>query len=90
MADTPPGFKEFQAQMIAVKGECGAGHRQGDVFKLSCWDPGGMCGFFYHDIFPSLQTLQFGGVIPWAPEGELNLECPDRFNMVTIKLRAKA
>jgi len=89
MADTPKGFKEFKAQVIAMKGECGAGHRQGDIFTLSCWDAGGLCGYFYHDIFPSLQTLQFGGVIPWVPDSELTLECPDRHNAVTIRLRAK-
>jgi len=24
-----------------------------------------MCGWLYHDIFPSLQTFQFGGSLPW-------------------------
>ena len=89
MADTPKGFKEFSVEVIDTKGECEAGHKKGQVYTVSCWDAGGLCGYFYHDIFPTLQTLQFGGVIPWAPEGEINLECPDRFNAVTVKIKAK-
>ena len=76
----------FSAQVVSVKGHCNAGHQAGQELSLNCWDTGGMCGFFYHDIFPSLSVLQFGGGFPWSPEGELTLECPDRMNLVTIKL----
>ena len=86
MATTPRGFKTISARVVSVKGECEAGHRLGQVLKLSCWDPGGLCGFFYHHIFPSLSVLQFGGSYPWAPEGEITLECPDRHNAVTVVL----
>ena len=86
MAETPHGFKFFQAEVIALKGECEAGHVKGQKIKLSCWDSGGLCGFFYHDIFPSLQTMQFGANLPWSPDGVLTLECPDRHNAVTIEL----
>lgn len=88
MADTPKGFNEFQAEVIAVKGDCEAGHRLGDVITLSCWDSGGMCGFLYHDIFPTLQMMQFGGKMPWAPDGKVKMECPDKKNLVTIDLRS--
>ena len=89
MADTPKGFALFQAEVIAVKGECEAGHVKGQKITLSCWDASELCGYFYHDIFPSLQTLQFGGTIPWSPDGVLTLECPDRHNAVTIRLAKK-
>lgn len=89
MAETPKGFGLFQAEVIVVKGECGAGHVEGQKMVLSCWDSGGLCGYFYHDIFPSLQTLQFDGTIPWSPDGVLTLECPDRQNAVSIKLSKK-
>jgi uncharacterized repeat protein (TIGR04076 family) len=36
----------------AMKGECSAGHKVGDQIELSGHDSGGLCGFFYHDIFP--------------------------------------
>jgi len=87
MAVTPETFKEFQAEVVSIKGTCGAGHKEGDRFRLSCWNADGLCGFFYHDLFPYLSALQFGGTIPWAQDGPLTLECPDRHNLVTLVLR---
>jgi len=86
MAITPETFPFFTAEIISIKGHCNAGHQVGDTFNLSCWNPDGLCGFFYHDIFPSISVFQFGGEFPWAKEGALTLECPDRHNLVTLKL----
>jgi uncharacterized repeat protein (TIGR04076 family) len=86
MAVQPEGMQHLQAEVIEVKGQCGAGHKVGDRLKLGCWDTGGLCGFFYHDIFPNLSVMQFGGRYPWDSTGELMLECPDRDNAVTIRL----
>jgi hypothetical protein len=41
---------------------------------------------FYHNIFPSLQTFQFGGSMPWWLGDFIQLQCPDIRNQVTIKL----
>ncbi len=71
-----------------VKGHCTAKHKKGDVIELSGHDSGGLCGFFYHDIFPSILTLQFGGTFPWSQDPDIvELECPDRFNAVKIELK---
>ncbi|MHA1931598.1 MAG: TIGR04076 family protein [Promethearchaeota archaeon] len=73
-----------------VKGKCNAGHKVGDKLELSGHNTGGLCGFFYHDIFPYLIMLQFGGGYPkeWtADQDVVNLECMDRFNAVKIELR---
>lgn len=71
-----------------VKGRCTANHKKGDVIELSGHDSGGLCGFFYHDIFPSIITLQFGGTFPWSQDPDVvELECPDRFNVVKIELK---
>lgn len=87
MATQPKGMAYFEAEVIQVKGECSAGHKKGDRIRLGCWDNGGLCGFFYHDIFPCLSLLQFGGRYPWMTGDELTLECPDRQNAVIIRLR---
>ncbi|MGD8563990.1 MAG: TIGR04076 family protein [Desulfarculaceae bacterium] len=87
MALTPKGIKPLQAEVVSVKGICGAGHKAGDTLSLSCWDSGGLCGFFYHDIFPNLNVMQFGGKYPWDNGDELTVECPDRQNAVTLKIR---
>jgi len=72
-----------------VKGSCSAGHRVGDRIELSGHSSGGLCGFFYHDIFPYLNTMQFGGKYPWWDQDVLELECPDRYNTVSIRLERK-
>ena len=86
MAKNPSFIQPFHAEVLETKGDCSAGHRKGDTLTLSCYDSGGLCGFFYHDIFPSLNVLQFGGKFPWADQNELILECPDRQNTVVLKI----
>lgn len=74
----------------SVKGNCNAGHKVGDMLELSGHNNGGLCGFFYHDIFPYIIMLQFGGSFPktWGGDPDIvNLECMDKFNAVTIELK---
>ncbi|MFX1498061.1 MAG: TIGR04076 family protein [Promethearchaeota archaeon] len=73
-----------------VKGTCSAGHKVGDKIELSGYDSGGLCGFFYHDIFPYIIMLQFGGNFPsdWGGDPEIvEIGCVDKINTVTIELR---
>ena len=72
-----------------VKGRCNAKHNKGDVIELSGHDSGGLCGFFYHDIFPYIIMLQFGGSFPkeWVVDPDVVvLECMDRMKSVRIEL----
>ncbi len=71
-----------------VKGECSFGHKVGDKFELSGHSVDGLCGFFYHDIYPYIIMLQFGGGFPaeWGDPDKVKLECNDRTNAVTIEL----
>lgn len=71
----------------SVKGNCGWGHKAGDRLELSGHNTGGLCGFFYHDIFPTVLVLQFGGQFPWGKPDKVELECLDRINAVTIELQ---
>ena len=86
MAEDPGIGYKVEATIITVQGSCGAGHKSGDRFEISCHNPGGCCGFFYHDIFPSLQTFQFGGNLPWWAGDVIQLQCPDPKNVVTLQL----
>jgi uncharacterized repeat protein (TIGR04076 family) len=87
MALHPQDTQPMLAEVISVKGVCSAGHKTGDSLRIGCWDSGGLCGFFYHDIFPNLNVMQFGGKYPWGSADEMTLECPDRQNAVTIRVR---
>ena len=72
-----------------VKGSCSAGHKVGDSMELSLHKTGGLCGAFYHDIYPYVVMLQMGGSFPdeWGEADVLELECMDRHNAVKIELR---
>jgi len=76
----------IRATVVQTNGNCKKNHRSGDIFDVSCYDAGGMCGFFYHAIFSNLQTFEFGGRMPWWPDGFVMLNCPDPHNTVTIKI----
>lgn len=87
MAEDPGIGKKVTGRVVSVKGKCSAGHKQGDVFDISCHNPDGLCGFFYHDIFPSLSTFQFGGSMPWWEGDSIQVQCPDTSNLVTVELK---
>jgi uncharacterized repeat protein (TIGR04076 family) len=87
MARDPGIGKEIIATITDVKGTCNAGHQKGDTFEISCHNPGGLCGFFYHDIFPMLSVFQFGGNLPWWKGDTIELQCPDKYNLVNLTLK---
>ncbi len=72
-----------------VKGKCSAGHAVGHSIPLSGHDTGGLCGFLYHQIFPYIIMLQFGGGFPpeWGDPNVIEMDCMDKHNLVTIELR---
>lgn len=88
MVNDRVGFRVV-AKVTKVKGHCNAGHNVGDQFELSGHDTGDMCGFFYHDIFPYVIMLQFGGAFPpdWGDPDVVELSCMDKANEVTLELR---
>ena len=86
MSNDPGIGYKVTATVIGAKGACSAGHRLGETFEISCHDTGGLCGFFYYTLFPSLSTFQFGGNYPWWQGDAIEVSCPDLDNLVTIKL----
>jgi uncharacterized repeat protein (TIGR04076 family) len=87
MAQDPQIGYQIKVTVLSVKGDCDAGHKEGETFEISCFNAVGLCGWFYHDIFPSLQTFQFGGSLPWWKGDSIQLGCPDPKNLVTIQLQ---
>jgi uncharacterized repeat protein (TIGR04076 family) len=81
------GFR-VEGEILSVKGKCNCDHRAGEKYDLSGHNTAGLCGFFYHDIFPYIIMLQFGGGFPieWGGPDVLELECMDRKNVVRIRL----
>ena len=89
MAEDPGIGDKVIATITDVKGYCSAGHEEGESFEISCHNPGKLCGFFYHDIFPSLSIFQFGGNLPWWEGDTIQLQCPDKHNLVTLQLERR-
>ena len=84
-----PGYNVI-GTIKKVKGTCVAGHKVGDRLELHGRSSGGLCGYFYHDIFPYIIMLQYGGSFPseWVDDPDVvEFECMDRENAVTIELR---
>jgi len=86
MAIDPKMGLKVTATVTDVKRECSAGHKKGDAFDISCHNPDGLCGWFYYSLFPTLQTFQFGGNLPWWQGDTITAQCPDTYNLVTLKL----
>ena len=80
------GYK-IAGTVKSVKGECTLGYKEGDTFDLSCHQTGGLCGFFYHDSFPWIMMLQFGGEFPGIVNDALEVECPHREMAVKLELK---
>jgi uncharacterized repeat protein (TIGR04076 family) len=86
MAKDPGMGSKIKATVTGVQGVCTAGHQAGENFEVSCYDSGGLCGFFYHHLFSDLETFQFGGNLPWWEGDTIETQCPDPVNLVTLKL----
>ena len=86
MALDPNIGQKVVGEITSVKGTCSAGHKVGETFEISCHNPAGLCGWFYHDIFPNLMTFQFGGGLPWWQGDTIQVQCSDSYNLVTMKL----
>lgn len=83
-----PGYR-IVGTIKGVRGSCHAGHKVGDQIELDGHSAGGLCGFLYHDAFPYIIMLQFGGGFPteWGDPDVVELDCLDRANAVTLELR---
>lgn len=60
MANDPGVGYRLVATVTEVKGRCSAGHTLGESFEISCHNSAGLCGFFYHNIFPNLEIYKKG------------------------------
>ncbi|CAO0820875.1 hypothetical protein DFAR_190005 [Desulfarculales bacterium] len=81
----------IQAEGIETDGPCSAGHQVGDKFILCCWDTDELCGSFYHDIFPVLSLIQFGGQYPETSKDHQKVRhCDKNINFTIVICRQVA
>jgi len=79
----------YVAEVVSIKGRCSAGHRVGNQFEVNTHKTGGICGYCYHELFPMLMNVCFGGRIPWIDPKGFEYDCPDSYNLVKFRLAPK-
>jgi uncharacterized repeat protein (TIGR04076 family) len=77
---------EILVKVTSTQGECKVGHKEGDVFKVSTADPGGLCGAAYHTVFPIIAVLTWDGVLPFEDPNKIEWCCPDIKNLTTFEI----
>jgi uncharacterized repeat protein (TIGR04076 family) len=81
--------KEVKAKVISVKGECGLGHKAGDVVRFT---EGGVAGHIcihaLYSMMPKVFAMMYNAEFPWAREhpDTLTHPCPDAANPVVFEL----
>jgi uncharacterized repeat protein (TIGR04076 family) len=76
------------AKVIDTQADCTIGMKVGDEFELDVHRCGEFCGYFYHNIFGWVKTLQFGGTFPMGEDPDVQVwDCPNPMNRVKIELR---
>lgn len=78
----PENYK-ITLTITSIGGICNAGCKVGDVYEISSIKTDNLCGFFYHSLFPTLCTFDYGGNIWFLPDKDkMEVRCPDFFNDV--------
>ena len=47
----------YLAKVESILKSCSAGHKVGDEFEINTHKTGGICGYCYHDLFPTLMNM---------------------------------
>lgn len=79
----------YEAEVVSILKNCSAGHKVGDKFDINTHKTGGICGYCYHQMFPTLMNMCYQGQIPWYNNDEWTYKCPDSYNLVTFKVTKK-
>ncbi len=86
---TKPKKVQILVKTIYGKGTCPLGLKADDrfVFETDAM-PEGFCDWAFHDIYPELTTLKYGGDFDWSEEpGTVVACCTDGLNPVVFELR---
>jgi uncharacterized repeat protein (TIGR04076 family) len=84
----PKKVKEVSAKVIGVKGECGQGHKPGDVVRFTEGGvEGHICIHALYSMMPKVFAMMFNASFPWAQNPDiLTHPCPDAAYPVIFEL----
>ena len=67
--------KEVRVKVVSVKGECGLGHKAGDVVRFTeSGVEGHICVHALYCMMPKVFAMMFNAEFPWAAERTTLLE----------------
>ena len=67
-----------ETTITLVNGNCPYGHKEGEKFKVTSMNHDCMCGSLYQTIQPHIQTLMYGGGLPWEKSSDaFTASCPE-------------
>ena len=79
--------KKVRIRVINQKGTCKYCMKVGAEWVVDGLVPGGICLGAWHNIYPNLRLLRYGGVMPQYPDPDvINVVCPDIDNPVIFEL----
>jgi len=80
--------KEVRAKILSVKGECGLGHKAGDVVRFTDGGvEGHICIHAMYSMLPKVFAMMFNADFPWAKDPDvLTHACPDAAYPVVFEL----
>jgi len=83
-----PEPKRVRIRIISQKGKCKYNLKVGDEWTVGGLIPGVICLGAWHNIYPNLRLLRYGGIMPQYPDPDvINVVCPDIENPVIFELR---
>lgn len=89
--DTKPEPTQYDviATVISQKGTCHTGYKVGDrlCFFGTSISGAPVCLSALDCMLSSVISLRYGANYPWAPEGTIQLACPDAENPVVFELK---
>ncbi len=85
----PKKVKIVKAKVTSVKGECGLGHKVGDVVTFTeTGVQGHICVHALYSLVPKVFAMMYNAEFPWAKDPDLLTHpCPDAVNPVVFELR---
>jgi uncharacterized repeat protein (TIGR04076 family) len=85
------GSRYYQEATInRVSGQCPYGHREGETYKITNVNAGGLCGALYNSIRDSVLTTHYGACVPWEKSaGAFKGVCPEMKVEVDVRRMEK-
>jgi uncharacterized repeat protein (TIGR04076 family) len=80
--------KHIEVKVASIKGTCGAGHKVGDIARVTEQGvEGKICIHALYSMLPAVFAMMFGARFPWLSDPDKKTHaCPDAANPVVFEI----